>query len=508
MLNGVLINSNTTSAVHFTKCPELQETSMGAETKDTQLLIKKVKLFEAIVNKSQNAVIVFNDQLEISFANVAAAELLHQTPAELRGHAVADLFLCENEEERAELVARFRAANANSANTNPAAANKEEQKKTQRVNCNRPQAAPLPASITIEEFIISGTRLYIVSLLDMTATDRLERKRSKAEMNHFQAVQQKKYAAETLQTNLQKNITQIAKTAQGIKDTYNLDPISDAMTSIMQYAFSTLSLSQKAIFISEVMKDQAALNLVDRSFYGALERLRLMVENKTDKRLTLDWTIPAYARKIKLKHDQAVEQILYNLLDDAASYTINGKIGLEINRLEPVDDVHVLMEIAVKNPHHGVSQHLMDAVLAAGSAASLAREHNLHLDGLCLRLAKHQTEQFGGQFRIISHPVEGTEVFIKLTLPVIDSEAAKPAETSEPAAPAGQVPPAQAPLSENPVAEAPLSQDAVSEDAASEGPESAITLSKDPLSAAPQPQRQRPLSAADVLSGDQPRQTG
>ncbi|CAN0528183.1 unnamed protein product, partial [Scytosiphon promiscuus] len=87
------------------------------------------------------------------------------------------------------------------------------------IQCRRIDGSLFPAKITIHKYNISEKMVYIVSIRDMTEFAKLEAEKHAAEIRLFQAEQQKKCSAFTLQANMEKAITQIAKTAQSVKDT-------------------------------------------------------------------------------------------------------------------------------------------------------------------------------------------------------------------------------------------------------------------------------------------------
>lgn len=396
---------------------------MGAEPQDNRLLNNRLKLYEAIVNNSNDGVLVFNDQMKVMFANKKAGKILLEKPSQLRGRPLSDLIPPEKRAKHDKLVTHFRISKMN----------QQEMPDWRGIECCRMNGKTFPANVTINKFYIGENCVFIANLSDMTEFNEVEKKKNRAELENFANAQQKTYLIKTLKLRLEKNITQIARTAQIIKENYTLKPVQDAMSSIMQNAFSTMSYSQKVIYIADVMNDPANLKLVDRTLAGTFDRLRSIIETQNVKEQVISWNIPATAAQIQLKKETIVEQLFYNIFDDALSYVKTGQIKVEIDQFELKEDGFLDLQFHLKNSHFGVPQKVMDLILAPQADPKLARAHHVYLDGLCLRLAKALASELGGKMRVISHPIEGTDIFIKLCLEAEqnDQKHVKESEASE-----------------------------------------------------------------------------
>ena len=184
---------------------------MEKDVPDTQQLTKKVKLFEAIVNRSQDGIVVFNNLFEVMFANQTAGQILGLEPAKLRGKALSD-FIPKSVRSKHEKLASLFSYSEQS---------RQELYDWRGIECCRADGSQFPAKITVDKFIISGAQIFIVSLVDMTDVRAVAREKWQAEINHFHVEQQKKYAFGTLHKNIDHSITRIAKSAQTIKDNFD-----------------------------------------------------------------------------------------------------------------------------------------------------------------------------------------------------------------------------------------------------------------------------------------------
>jgi len=392
---------------------------MEKDVSDKQQLTKKLKLFEAIVNRSQDGIVVFNHLFEVMFANQTAGQILRSETAKLRGRSLSE-FIPKPVRSKHEKLANLFGYSDQS---------RQELYDWRDIECCRTDGSQFPAKITVDKFVISGAQIYIVSLVDMTDIKYVARERWEAEINHFHVEQQKKYAIGTLHKNIDQSITRIAKSAQTIKDNFDIKPIKEAMGGIMKNAFAALSLSQRAIFISQITNHESDLNLVDKSLYGSFGRVRSIIEEIiANKAIKISWDIPGNTKDYKVKKCQTLEQIFYNIIEDSVNSLENNEITVKLSQIGQTGENKIDLEFYCRNSRFGIAQPIMDQVLSAPSLAELPKENNLKYDGMCLRLAKHLTEQFGGNMRVVSHPVEGTEVFVKLSVPLL--KASKPTNSS------------------------------------------------------------------------------
>ncbi len=380
---------------------------MEKDVPDRQQLIKKLKLFEAIVNRSQDGIVVFNHLFEVIFANKTAGHILRVEPAKLRGKSLSDFIPQSVRSKHEKLASLFSYSDQN----------RQELYDWRGIQCCRADGSLFPAKITVDKFIISGAHIFIVSLADMTDINNVAREKWEAEINHFHVEQQKKYAVGTLHKNIDQSITRIAKSAQTIRDNVDIKPVKEAMGGIMKNAFAALSLSQRAIFISQITKNESELNLVDKSLYGSFERIRSIIEDiVANKEIKIAWDIPGNTKDYKVKKCQILEQIFYNIIEDSLNGLENNEITVQLSQIGETEKGKINLEFYCRNSRYGIAQPIMDQVLSAPSVAELPKKNNLKYDGMCLRLARHLIEQFGGNMRVVSHPVVGTEVFVKLSV--------------------------------------------------------------------------------------------
>ena len=372
---------------------------------DQKQFQNKVKLFEAIIQHSQDGIIVFNDKFDAIFANEAFGELVEMDPSEIRGVSLSCFIPEAKRIYHEKLVLNF-------------SQSKNEQQRLDEwraIQCCRSDGTLFPARIIINKYHVSNRLIFIVSLRDMTQVLHFEQDTNRAEFAQFQAEQRKRCLVKVLRFNLDKTIKDIGHESQKITIQSLDEQTQTVIKTIRDKSQEISSIIQKAIILISKNTHDYDLPLVDRSLFGSLERIRMVMdEYAREKNLTLIWDIPNVVKNYQPQNAQIIEQVIYNILDDAISNASAGQIQFAIKQIYEDPQRQVVMDMQCTNSRFGISQTLLNEVLKAPSFSKIPRDTNLKFDGMCLRLAQFLTEQSKGLFHINSHPVEGTQVFVKL----------------------------------------------------------------------------------------------
>lgn len=394
-----------------------EQFSESKDDLDIDLTLKRLKLYESIINKSQNGILVFNDKFEVIFSNTRSGEILNETPSTLRGRALSDFIPPIIRQQHDGYVDHFSITHEK----------RQELLDWRHIQCCRLDGSQFPASIVIEKVPVASSTVFIVFLEDMTEILEIENNRFEAELNYFQSYRQKEYANNSLQFHIEQNIAQIAKIVQSIKEVYDLKPITDAMSNIMQYGMSTLGLAQKSLYVSEIGKEGKKFNLVDQSLQGIFDRLQLVLGNQEqDTTPEIEWNTPVEAKEIFLKEDQTIEQILYNILEDLSKNAPSQKIKFNIPTLEKKEEGIIEIEFLIRLNGFGVSQNIMNMLLEAPKSQKLRELNTLHLEGLGFRLANNLTKRLNGKMSVKTLEGEWTTIQVYLKTPII-GESPEPA---------------------------------------------------------------------------------
>jgi PAS domain S-box-containing protein len=386
---------------------------MSADTPDLQQLAKKVKLFEAIVNRANDGIIVFNHKMETMFANAAAGKILGLPAPELRGKPLSRFIPEELRTKHDKLVHLFSASNEE----------RQELDDWRKLRCARYDGTLFPCRISVQKIAIYGNTAFIVTLQDMSEYYIAEQRKCDAELSQFQLEQQKRCVSNTLQSSLEASITKIAKNAQSLKENIQVKTVQDMCQNIMTTAFNALTLSQKAAYFSadgtiDTKGNSETFMLIDRSVQGIFDRIRGIVDPvATEKKLNTLWEIPQTSKEFKLQNCATVEQVFFNIAEHAIRNAIGGEILFRVPQVGRTDEGDIEIEFHCSLTHFGVPQYIIDQALSETPDDAAIIANSLENKGRRLRLANHLTNKLGGKMRVISHPTAGTEIFIKLIEP-------------------------------------------------------------------------------------------
>ena len=134
-----------------------------------------------------------------------------------------------------------------------------------------------------------------------------------------------------------------------------------------------------------------------------------MQERRLDVSLTADAAVPAWADR------RALEQVLTNLLDNAAKYTDpGGRVAVEISARPDA------VRVAVADTGMGISPEDRERIFERFYRVDKARSLSLGGTGLGLSIVKHLVQAMGGDVFVESEPGRGST--FRFTLPRADSE--------------------------------------------------------------------------------------
>lgn len=137
---------------------------------------------------------------------------------------------------------------------------------------------------------------------------------------------------------------------------------------------------------------------------NVVESLRLRLQ-EADVTVTLD---PELEQEISLDPDR-MEQVFYNLLDNAIRFTPSGtEVAIT------VQDSPTTVEIRIRDHGPGVPEAEQDIIFDRFYKVSKARSTNDAGFGLGLAIVKNIIEEHGGQIRVTNHPEGGAVFAIRL----------------------------------------------------------------------------------------------
>ncbi len=113
------------------------------------------------------------------------------------------------------------------------------------------------------------------------------------------------------------------------------------------------------------------------------------------------------------------------MVEHATRNIKKGQITFQLDQLMVDENQSLTMNFECRNPQFGIAQQTMNRVLTASSAKAVPEVEELKNGGKCLRLAKLMAEENGGSLRVVTHPINGTHIYLQLTEPLVQTLADK-----------------------------------------------------------------------------------
>jgi signal transduction histidine kinase len=111
-----------------------------------------------------------------------------------------------------------------------------------------------------------------------------------------------------------------------------------------------------------------------------------------------------------------LKQILLNLLSNAAKFTENGEVFLEVALTEGEEPSWV--EFKVRDTGIGMDEHTQEQLFNSFFQADTSSKRKFGGTGLGLTISRHFASMLGGSISVASAPGQGTEFTVHLPLHV------------------------------------------------------------------------------------------
>jgi two-component system phosphate regulon sensor histidine kinase PhoR len=219
---------------------------------------------------------------------------------------------------------------------------------------------------------------------------------------------------ETVRTDFVANVSHELRTPVTAISTATETLLSGALASpedaaefvavIDRHAKRLRHLVEDLLDLSKIESKNLRLKLVDLDVPAAMEHAAGLVSDQASRRnariRVLRGATPLRARADR----RALEQVLFNLLDNAVKYA--GE-GASVTLSAEASEGSVV--IAVKDTGPGIPEAHLGRIFERFYRVDAGRSRDLGGTGLGLAIVKHLLESMGGRIDVTSHPGKGTE---------------------------------------------------------------------------------------------------
>ena len=194
-----------------------------------------------------------------------------------------------------------------------------------------------------------------------------------------------------------------------------LDMYAQDLSKINSSGEHLLTLINDILDLSKIEAGKMELHIEEFEFTELLKQVEATAKPLVEKNKN-NFVIKNKAKKLKLKNDQTkLRQILFNMLSNAAKFTKNGKITLQIDIEKKTNIRFDIVDTGI-----GMSKKQLNNVFEEFTQAESSTSKDYGGTGLGLPISKKMTEMMGGKMDVESTKGEGTTFSITIPITVKD----------------------------------------------------------------------------------------
>ncbi len=187
---------------------------------------------------------------------------------------------------------------------------------------------------------------------------------------------------------------------------------------ITQAANNMLSIINDILDFSKIEAGKVELENTSFSMDQVIQNVVNIVSYKIEEqgigfRLTKDPLIPNWF----FGDPKRIEQVLLNVLNNAAKFTSSGEVSLDIRLVAKENDKYHI-SFTIKDTGIGMSEEQVKKLFSPFEQGDSSINRRFGGSGLGLSIVKHMMDMMGGEIKVYSTPGEGSTFILMLTLNV------------------------------------------------------------------------------------------
>lgn len=281
-----------------------------------------------------------------------------------------------------------------------------------------------PQNFSIDNITKPGIGLEIIAL-SLSMANRIRLLNSKKEELQTIALQKseemndvKSYFLSNMSHELRTPLNAILGLA-AIMENESTDPKIKANCEVIRYASHGLISSVNDILdFSKVEKGELELEKTEFKPHEILNKLAISSKRQIeDKGLTFKFYTSLSADTVVIGDPIRLEQVIYNVLNNAAKFTPYGSVLFETK--SSFNNGNLKLNVLVSDTGIGIPAQKLDSIFGLFSQTTLDNKRKFGGFGIGLSIVKALVDLHDGKINIKSKPDEGTTCEIEISYPVI-----------------------------------------------------------------------------------------
>ena len=218
-----------------------------------------------------------------------------------------------------------------------------------------------------------------------------------------------------------------------MKSEGNFEQIQDYLNKISVSGDHLLAIVNDVLEVSRIESGQTKLEELPCNIKNIVNEVEVIIQGQTQEKTQTFIVDTSKVKDYYIYCDRLrVKEVLVNLLGNAVKFTPNGgKIELRIIQNEPAPEGYANYEVHVKDNGCGMSPKFMEKMFQPFERERTSTVSGIQGTGLGLSIAKQFVDLMGGTIEVTSKENEGTEIIVRISPRLAQTEKDERTENTE-----------------------------------------------------------------------------
>lgn len=194
------------------------------------------------------------------------------------------------------------------------------------------------------------------------------------------------------------------------------------LQNIKKSSENLLVILNDILDLSKISEGKLELEAIDISIYEILNQVnQLMYFKAEEKGLKLEFNIDQRIQPVLIGDPTRLNQILVNLTGNAIKFTEFGKVSIQADLLEPINQDFAIVKFSIKDTGIGMEEKQLNRIFESFTQASEDTTRKFGGTGLGLTISKNLVEKYNSSIKVKSKLNEGSEFYFEIKFPISKS---------------------------------------------------------------------------------------